>query len=94
MKKTVKLSSPIEFGGETIEELEIVESCEAFKDFEMKLTGEGEIFYNPHKMAIIGLKMAGKSSALMKKLSVADMNRIASVVTAFLEPGQETGLDE
>lgn len=81
---TIKLETPVELGEEIVQELVLKPTARAFREFSVPMTGDGKMFYEPHALATVGVRMAGKTTALVDKLDPGDMNRIAQEVLGFL----------
>jgi len=85
---TIKLRVPIQFGKDTlIDELVMKPNARAFKDFTIPMGQDGAISYQPYKLALVGLKMAGHIAAapnLVDKMDPRDMNEVAQAVLGFL----------
>lgn len=89
----IKLSDPIQFGKDLIEELDLKPTAWAWREFSMPMTTEGQIEYQPYKLALVALEMAGVAggASIMKKMSSMDMNALAQAVLGFLVKSPTTG---
>lgn len=85
------LTHPIQFGSETISELQLKPSAGAFKGFSQVVRDDGSVVFDPYALALVAVRMAGKAPAVADKLHPADMNRLAQVAMSFLVGGHETG---
>jgi hypothetical protein len=85
----VRLSTPIKFGDEMIEELVLKPVSRAFKDFELPMEEGAEgvkLVFQPYKCAIVGLKMSGHvvdATKLVDMLDPKDLVKLASAVFGF-----------
>jgi hypothetical protein len=95
---TIKLREPVQFGkkSEPVTELVLKPTARACRDLTLPMTGEGKIDYQPYKLALAGLGMAGVAggAAFVDLMHVADMNEVALAVMGFLNPAPTTGLED
>jgi hypothetical protein len=87
----IKLSVPIEFGGDTISVLVLRPSARAFRGFSLPMTAEGGVLFQPYELAALGLKLAGQPAQLLDKMDARDMAEVARAAMDFFVPGQPTG---
>jgi hypothetical protein len=87
----IKLSEPISFGKDTIEELTLKPTARDFRDFAMHMAGDGGFLFEPYKLAALGIRMAGHPAPVTDKLSVSDMMEVAQAVQGFLVSSLKTG---
>ena len=92
---TVTLRDPVKLtpNSEPITTLVMKPSGRFYKDHKLK-AGAGAVDFEPHALAVIGVKMAGHgllSEKIVDEMNPADMMEIAQAVMVFLTPGEETG---
>lgn len=84
------LEYPIEFGKETIVELELRPSAGAFRGFKQTMSVEGTVTFEPHAAALVALRMAGRPDVLLDKLDPSDMMALAGLAQSFFVSGRQT----
>ena len=93
--KVIKLRTPITFGSTVLEELELKTTGRALREFSLPMTPEGKIDYQPHALAVVGLKMAGQVAAAAtivdKMEDLQDLSEIAQTVMGFFAARPTTG---
>lgn len=88
----VKLSTPVQWlQGTVVEELTLTPRVRDLKNFKMTTLPGGGMVIEPYALASVGLRMAGMPEAFLDKMSIADMNEVASVVLGFLNQPPRTG---
>jgi hypothetical protein len=81
---TIKLLDPFQWGdSETVAELTLTPTPRAFKDVGLLMKADGSILFQPYPLAQVGMKLAGRPSVAVDKLSVRDMNALATAVLGF-----------
>lgn len=79
------LKTPVKFGSEEISELEVKPTGRALRDFTLPMS-EGKVDYQPHVLAVVGLKMSGKligADKIADEMTVEDLNGLAKIVMSF-----------
>lgn len=92
----ITLRSPVEMGkGEPITELELKPNGRALRGLKVEVTADGGMKYEPHALAVAGLKMAGHvaaAEAIVDRMqSIEDITEIAAAVLGFFAPSPTTG---
>lgn len=92
---TMRLREPVQFGrdADPISELVLRPVAKHFRDLSIKTGADGSLDYEPYKLALVGMRMAGQPTAVLDLMHPADMSEVARLVMGFIEPGQPTGSD-
>lgn len=90
---TVRLREPVQFGkdAEPITELVLKPTARHFRDLVIRTAEDGTVEYEPYRLALVGMKMAGQSAAVLDLMDPRDMSEVAAMVMGFISPGQPTG---
>lgn len=91
MTTTYKLLHPVQFGSETITELELKPVAKAFKGYKQKVDSEGNTEFDMYASALIAVRMSGRPDAVADLLHPADMAALAGEALGFFASGLPTG---
>lgn len=85
-----ELETPVTFGSEEIQRLDLAGNGRAMKDFSVKFV-DGGVQFEPYRFAELGLRLAGKPRAIVDLMSARDVFGLGLVAMGFIVPGLETG---
>lgn len=93
----ITLKAPISMGerGEPVAELNLKPTGRTLRGLKIETSASGGITYEPHALAVVGLRMAGHvaaAEAMVDRMeSLEDVNEVAQAVLSFLAPSPKAG---
>lgn len=84
----IKLRQPVQFGrdAEPVSELELKPNGRALRDLSIGMTAEGKVDFEPYKLTLVALRMAGVAGdkAFADLMDPADIWEVGQAVLGFL----------
>jgi hypothetical protein len=93
----MKLSEPVQFGSERIEELVLKPTAKAMLGLKMTMRGSdfgggGGFEFEPYTLARVGIVWAARPYAVLDLMTPPDVSKLGFLVLGFIMPsGPETG---